>query len=525
MKERIIAVCLFSVIAAVLFYRLGDLPLFDPDEPRYAQSAREMIERGSVLIPYFNGEPRLNKPILYYWTICAAYLVRGVSEAGARMSSALAALALFVATFAFARRVCGFRAAVLSCMMLGAMPLFLVPARLAMPDMLFSLWMILSLYCFYLGWQVGDHGRRTAWFFGFYAFQVVAAWTKGPVGILVPVAVAVLSLLRAKDRLTLRNLKLQWAIPAVLAASLPWYLYVYLFVERRTMVGLAGAETAGRMFGINRSYEPLYYYIPALAGGLFPWLFILPWAWRRRPPADRLRMFCETWFGFVFVFFSLCAAKKFQYIAMLSAVVALWLAGIAHNACNAARRHTGLIAGVFSLFCMVLIAGFEGSSWLSKNESSLLRAGIMGFACLILPLGAALLCSARGWNKTGLGCMCAASLAVFIVFITYAAPWFGERRSMRSYVNEHRALFERASAVYCASKVFNSLIFYAPCPVYLDVDEDAIVEKLRGPAPCAAVLSRRKARGYEDALSPFFLDEKYDRMLFSNVTTPKHGTP
>lgn len=523
MKQFLHFICLFCVFGFFVLFRLGNPPLFDPDEPRYAESAREMNERGSLLIPYFNHEPRLNKPVLYYWVIAATYRLFGASEFSARLGSALAALLLFAATFFFARQACGQVAAPITGLILGSMPLFLVPARLAMPDMVFSLWMVLSLYCFYIGWEAVDARRRWLWFCLFYLFQVVAAWTKGPVGILVPLAVALLCLARTRDRAALRSLKMQWAVPIVLLLSLPWYLYIFLFVDRQLMLGLAGNETAGRMFGIGRNYEPVYYYVPALIGGLFPWIFLLPWAWyqRRRVRQSRFLLFCETWFLFVILFFSLCAGKKFQYITMLSAVSALWLGNIITETIQKVTNHRdiGFISAIFAGFCIVLVAGFEGVAWISKHEPSLFVGGALGFCALLAPMAGSLLCAARGYKKSAITLMSGTTLFAVVVFLLYGAPWLGERRSTRELVKEYGAVFEKASAVYCASKVFNSLVFYCRRPVYLDVDEDYIVEKLRSAEPCVCVMSRRRARDYAAEIAPFFLGEKYGRMILTNVYT------
>ncbi|MCX8044396.1 MAG: glycosyltransferase family 39 protein [Desulfobacterota bacterium] len=523
MKQTLIAVCLTGIVGFVILFRLGSPPLFDPDEPRYAQSAREMNERGSLLIPYFNNQPRLNKPVLYYWVIAGIYRLFGVSEFSARLASAGAALVLFVTTFIFVCHVCGLRAAAFTGLILGSMPLFLVPARLVMPDMLFSLWMILALYCFYLGWDADSYGRRQKWFFGFYVFQVIAAWTKGPVGILVPLAVAVLCLVRSRDWVTLRSLRLHWAIPAVLAASLPWYLYIFLTVDRHGMLTLAGQETAGRIFGISRDYEPLYYYLPALAGGLFPWILVLPWAWyqRRRMQPHRLRMLCEMCFLFVLVFFSLCAAKKYQYIIMLASVCAVWLGSILGDvyAVRTRERALGLIGGICAGLCGVLVAGFEGVAWISRHELSLLPGSLLLFGVMVIAFGAALIGAVRGFPGTAIASLSATTLVGLVVFVLYGAPWVGERRSLRECIREHDALFQKTSAVYCASKVFNSLVFYSPRPVYLNMDEEEILARLRSAEPCMGIISRRRARKLRAELAPFFFTEKYDRMIFTNINT------
>ena len=46
---------------------LGNTALWEPDEPRFAEATRQMIERGDVLTPWFNARPRFEKPVLMYW--------------------------------------------------------------------------------------------------------------------------------------------------------------------------------------------------------------------------------------------------------------------------------------------------------------------------------------------------------------------------------------------------------------------------------------------------------------------------
>lgn len=525
-NRYLIAICLLAGIGFFLFFRLGALPLFDPDEPRYAQSAREMHERGSLMIPYFNHEPRLNKPVLYYWIIYGSYKLFGVSEFSARFGSAVAALTLLAATFFFAHRFCGLQTAVVSCLMLGSMPLFFVPARLTMPDMVFSVCMVLSLYCFYLGWETPQPEKKKRWFCSFYFLQVVAAWTKGPLGILIPVAVAVLSLLRTRDRDNLHLLRLGRGIPAVLVASLPWYLYILFFVDSETMLGLSGKETVGRIFGVDRSYEALYYYVPALVGGLFPWVFLVPWAWYKRSrslPPSRLRTFCETWFLFVFVFFSLCAAKKFQYIALLSSVCALWLGTVVTDALrlNPRGRDTGFILSFFAAFCTILVAGIKGIAWVSQREPALILGSLIAFCTLLIPCGISLWLSARNHKKTAAIMLSGVTLLTLLPFLIYGAAWFGTKRSFREFVRENQPLIQQADAIYCSAKIYNSLIFYTPKPVYLNVDEDIMIQKLGSAERCLCVLNEKKAKRLPPELSRFINNIKYGKVILSNIHTPQ----
>src|SRR5215210_513798 len=61
-----------------------------PDEPRYAQVAREMYARGDWVTPTLGGHTWFEKPALVYWTAMAGYKLFGVSEWSARLGVACA---------------------------------------------------------------------------------------------------------------------------------------------------------------------------------------------------------------------------------------------------------------------------------------------------------------------------------------------------------------------------------------------------------------------------------------------------
>src|SRR5258708_17053760 len=89
---------LFLAIAAFYRYGLGAVPLVGPDEPRYAEVAREMLARHDLITPTLGGLPWFEKPPLLYWMMMASYRVFGVSEFSARLGPAICALltAIFI---------------------------------------------------------------------------------------------------------------------------------------------------------------------------------------------------------------------------------------------------------------------------------------------------------------------------------------------------------------------------------------------------------------------------------------------
>src|SRR6478609_2907608 len=82
----------------VVFWRLGYASLLDPDEAHYAELTREMLHSGSWLVPLLNGQPFIDKPVLFHWLQGASVALLGETEFAARMPSAIAALALFAVT-------------------------------------------------------------------------------------------------------------------------------------------------------------------------------------------------------------------------------------------------------------------------------------------------------------------------------------------------------------------------------------------------------------------------------------------
>src|SRR2546428_10234333 len=85
---------LVAAVAGALFSQdVGRYPLWDPDEARHAEVAREMAAAHGVrrlLLPTLGLEPYREKPAGYYWLVTLADSIAGVGEAQARTISAAA---------------------------------------------------------------------------------------------------------------------------------------------------------------------------------------------------------------------------------------------------------------------------------------------------------------------------------------------------------------------------------------------------------------------------------------------------
>lgn len=138
---------LATITAAYLtlaFSHIAELPLLDPDEPRYASAGRTMAREGTaeaLLVPQFNGEPRINKPPLFYWLVALSdKLTAGpdATETSSRLPSVLMGFAMLLGTVWLGTRVFGRATGLLGGLILLSMPLFLALSRTCITDMTFS---------------------------------------------------------------------------------------------------------------------------------------------------------------------------------------------------------------------------------------------------------------------------------------------------------------------------------------------------------------------------------------------------
>src|SRR5687768_4018859 len=87
-KSQFVWIIFAIIIIAVYLFGLS-VPLLGPDEPRYAQIAREMFQRNDFVTPKLGGFDWFEKPALLYWLQIFFYKIFDVNEFAARFGSAL----------------------------------------------------------------------------------------------------------------------------------------------------------------------------------------------------------------------------------------------------------------------------------------------------------------------------------------------------------------------------------------------------------------------------------------------------
>jgi 4-amino-4-deoxy-L-arabinose transferase-like glycosyltransferase len=299
-----------GLAAFLFFFHLGTYGLWEPDEARYAEIAREMLASHNFIVPHLNYVPYIEKPPLLYWLTALAMSLFGVNEFAARFVNAFAALFGVAATVFFAAKTFDSRRAILAGAVLSTSAIYAVMAQVLTTDMLLTAAMTTAMYAFFLQWR--DGGR---WCWIAYIAMGLAALTKGPVGVAIPIVVATIFLWRELD---LRGAIHRFhAIPGLIvtaAIAAPWFVAVTLLEPGFFDFYFIG-EHFRRFFDANYSHDqPIYYYFPIIIGGFLPWTLAVPFIpWRRLTPHPA-RRFCLIAGGTVFVLFSLSSAKLVPYI-------------------------------------------------------------------------------------------------------------------------------------------------------------------------------------------------------------------
>jgi 4-amino-4-deoxy-L-arabinose transferase-like glycosyltransferase len=303
---------LLSLTLLLLIFRAGAVPLVGPDEPRYARVAVEMSRSGDLVTPTLQGQPWLEKPILYYWLAAGAFRALGENETAARLPSLLATLALVLATTWLGTRLYGRRAGLHGGFILATSVLVFAEGRAATMDMLLTATLTAGIGCLALRWL--DRAGPAASVAG-AASLGLAVLAKGPLGIVLPGLIAVVYLAITRRWPRVRPAEVALAGAAFLAVALPWYLLIW---HRQ---GQAFIDT----FFLNHNLErftstvhrhpgPFYYYLPVLLVGLFPWsgLLLPAFARLRRAVAEDALLVC--WVLVPLAFFSVAGSKLPGYI-------------------------------------------------------------------------------------------------------------------------------------------------------------------------------------------------------------------
>lgn len=330
---------LVLAFAALLGPSIGRRALWEPDEGRYAEIPREMVATGDYLTPRINGIKYFEKPPLVYWATAAAIRIAGTSEAAVRSPIALFALLGGMAVYIAGRRLFGRAAGLWSALVLATSPLYLGLGQVLSLDMPVSALLTASLLAFLLAVREPPGWNRRLLLWAFYAAAALAVLSKGLIGVLIPALVIGAWILLTRQWRLIPVALAPTGILVFLAIAAPWHLLASRAHPEFAWFYFVHEHFQRYLSKVHNRYEPPWYFVPVLLGGLLPWTLFLPQAvksgWRTELAERRETLFLALWAVLVFGFFSLSDSKLMPYVLPavppLALLVGRWLASITRD--------------------------------------------------------------------------------------------------------------------------------------------------------------------------------------------------
>jgi dolichol-phosphate mannosyltransferase len=445
------------IVAVVLFFGRMRTPLLEPDEARYAEIPRQMLNEGSWIVPVLHGQPYCHKPPLLYWLVMGSYEIFGVEDWAARLVPSAACFLLVLVTYGWGRQV-NRRAALISALILCLSSRFLYFGRMLTMDGLLSLWVVSALAMVHIALR----GPTLRWLFWLLSALCcgLGLLTKGPIA-LVLVTIPVLAW-QVLDWRTVRAGLGSWLVyvTVTIGVALPWYAAVAWQVPEFVREFLWTHHILRFLAPIDHA-EPFWFFLPGLALGMFPWaLLFIPLtkyllkktgpAARRRPASMGFFLLAGFW---CLLFFSLGGCKRPSYILPAIPLLALALGSYADVMRFRARR-----------------IGFEN-----------------------LPVS---------WVVSG-----ATTFVILFFAVQQLLPVYAKKFSMRAQVRPQRLLSDdQQIPVVCFPHGWDSVSFYLrrnDVQVYSSVRRDGMIKDLRSrPQTLVFVKSEGFVRELRRALPP-----------------------
>ncbi len=320
-------------LGCLFFTLIAHRPLFTPDEGRYAEIAREMVTNHDWVTPTLNGIRYFEKPVLFYWLAGFAIKLGGVHLWTVRSVNAVLGLLGCLFTYSAVRILFDRLTGLLAACILATSMLYYVMSHMVSLDLPVTVFISATLYCFLIAWQQPKSTGMRLWVYASAVFAALAVLTKGLIGLVFPglIIITWVALVKGWSRL--------WQFPIItglllfLFIAAPWHVLVnarhpeffyFYFIEQHFL--RYTLKDIGH-------YQPVWFFVPVLLAGLFPWVVFLPhtlWLQARQCLRDkkqfRKELFFGLWAGLVFVFFSFSKSKLIPYLLPIFPALAVLMA-------------------------------------------------------------------------------------------------------------------------------------------------------------------------------------------------------
>lgn len=418
----VMALALFTV-----FFGIGGVPLLDPDEPVYAETAREMLQTGDFLSPRIFGDYWYDKPPMYYWLVALAQAIFGDNEFAARFPAALMATGTAVMVYLSGTKLFNERVGFWSSLVLTTCIQFFYMGKAAVTD---------TTLLFFMTGALLAYAHKRYWLM--YIAMGLATVTKGPIGIVFPGTIIFLYLLCRRQLGQLLHIHMIRGLLVYLLVAAPWYYAMY------TVHGNAFIETFLGFHNVTRFTTPehasrvtFWYYFPVVILGLFPWTGMLCQAVKASICDSRIDdleklLFMHIWAGFVFIFFTICKTKLVSYILPMFpplAIIIGWYIGRLELKQRYNSTYGGWALGSGLLLLLLGIGWFVGAQHLPE-----VSLGMMILGGITLLLAAAVVFTLYYYRDVAMGAWLhvLTGIVTMVVVFAFLLPAIADRFSVKT---------------------------------------------------------------------------------------------
>ncbi|MEN6543443.1 glycosyltransferase family 39 protein [Parvibaculum sp.] len=352
----------FAALLALFFlFDIGGRSVSSPDEGRYIEIPREMVETGDYVLPRLDGVLYFEKPPLFYWLEAGAIKALGITEGTMRLWPAILGFLGCLMTYGIGRRFYGRTAGLVSAAILATTLLYYALARFIILDMLESVTMAASLFSFLLSAEEKDEKRAIWWARAGHVAAALAVLSKGLIGVVLPGAVGLVWIALSGRWSFVRRALCPSGILLFLLVAAPWHVLAAMRNHDFLWFYFVHEHLMRFTTDVHRRDGPIYYFVAILAVGFLPWTGYLwnavkealPSSWKARNEKP-VELFLLVWAVVIFVFFSVSSSKLPPYILPIFPPLALLVGRVVAPRIEAGLPDTlpvgrYVFAGVFGL--------------------------------------------------------------------------------------------------------------------------------------------------------------------------------
>lgn len=548
-----------AVWALVTLWGPAEMPFHTKGEPREALVVQEIVRSGNWVLPRINREEIPSKPPLFHWLGALVSLARGtVDEWSVRLPSALLSLAGVLAVFAAGARLWSWRAGLLGALTLATAFEWTRAASNARVDMALTL----GLEVAFLSWFFFARNGSSRWLVPLYLGIAFATLAKGPAGIILPGAVAAVSMAVRRDFGPLRRLHILRGtlLIAVLVGS--WYAlaahqegreFFEKHILRENVFRVLDADSGPGDYQGHR--HSAVWLAAVFLLGFLPWTVFIPgvvsrmWHARATLTRDHPVVYLTVWTLVVFALYAMAVSKRGVYLLSLYPAVALLLAWQFEEQRGAVPGDRWLLRALMPLAVLLLVAvallavvsagaalglpvgaaiqhllPADAPPYGTVTGELLANGGAVLFAALAVALAGAGVCvhASRGgrWGSAYCGLL-ASTVAAIVIANVVVMPPIATRESARAFVSRAERVVAAGDSVAFYRTPSYAVLYYwrRPIPVYTGSTADRGPRYLIGTRADWAGGDSDLRRSYEPVVraDDTALGEAYKLMLLRRV--------